>query len=50
MADAIGRNLQAVFKKCNAPAGEYHDEQGLGFEFKMAVPCDGHKDVAGDEK
>jgi hypothetical protein len=50
MADAVGRDLQAVFEKRDAPRDQDHGDQAGGFEFEVAVPCESHEDVGGDQQ
>ena len=49
-ADAVGRNLKAVFEEGYAPAqedGAYPCERMVA---QVAVPCVGHEDVGADEQ
>lgn len=45
MPEAVGRDLETIFKKGNQPAGHDHQKQGRLFILQMAVPGEGHKDV-----
>jgi len=38
VAPAIGRHLQDVFKKRDAPAHQDNEQQRFAFEFQVAVP------------
>ena len=55
-ADAVGRDLQAVFEEGYAPAQEYGAYPGEGMVAQVAVPGVGHEDVGtyeqdyGDER
>ena len=44
--DAIGRHLQYILKKCNAPADYDDEKKGFGVEiFQMPVPGESHKQI-----
>ena len=44
-ADAVGRDLEAVFEKGDAPAGDDDFPERLAAVFEVAVPGKGHEDV-----
>jgi len=44
-ADAVGRHLEAVLKKCNAPTDQNDLPQRLLAESQVAIPGEGHEDV-----
>ena len=52
VANAVGRNHEAVLQTGNEPRKEYHDKEWpIGghtcfVEFQVTVPCKRHKDVA----
>ena len=45
VADAVGRHLEAVFKKSDQPAGHNNQKKGRLLIFQVAVPGKSHKDV-----
>ena len=55
VANAVGRNHEAVLQTGNEPRKEYHDKEWpIGghtcfVEFQVAVPCKSHKDVAANQ-
>lgn len=55
-ADGVGGNHEAVFQKCQAPAGkDDKNQRPVGadvhfLELKVAVPGEGHKDIGTAEK
>jgi PLP dependent protein len=49
-ADAVGRNLEAVFEERDQPADHDHLPERFLAVFQVAVPCKGHKGVGEDEK
>ena len=55
-ADAVTRDLKAVFEEGNAPGEEYdqNERPSVGdvhfLEFQMSVPGEGHTDVRADQK
>jgi len=49
-ADAIGRDLEAVFKQGNGPTDEDHFPERLMAKAEVTVPGEGHEDVGDDEK
>src|ERR1017187_7160155 len=44
-APAVGRHLQDVFKKRDAPARQDDEQQRRAFEFQMAIPRERHENV-----
>jgi len=50
MADTVGRNLKAVFRKRYQPAYKDYPYKGFILEFQMAVPGKGHKDIGNRQK
>src|SRR5579859_5078048 len=49
-ADAVGRDLEAIFKQSNGPADEDHFPERLVAKAEMTVPGKGHEDVGDGEK
>jgi len=49
-ADAVGGDLEQVFKEGNAPTDEDDLPKGVLAVFQVAVPGEGHEDVGEDEK
>jgi hypothetical protein len=49
-ADAVGRNLEAVFEEGHAPTGDDDFPQSFTAIFEMTVPGEGHKDVGDEEQ
>ena len=49
-ADAVGRNLKAVFEEGYAPAQEYGAYPRKGMVAQVAIPCVGHEDIGADEQ
>ena len=45
VAPAVGRHLEDVFKKRDAPAHQNDEQQRFAFEFQMAVPRKRHEHV-----
>ncbi len=45
----VGRHLEQVFKKGNAPTHEDDKEQRLVLEFQMPIPREGHEDIRAGE-
>ena|ERR1700744_3653744 len=51
VADAVGGDLEAVFKQGNRPADQDDlGERGLFKPFEVTVPGDGHEDVGTDQQ
>jgi len=50
MPDAVGGNLEAIFKQSNAPAHKDHSQKRFAFELQMTVPCKGHKYVGKNQQ
>ena len=48
--DAVGRHLEAVFEKSDAPTDENDLPQRLLAELQVAIPGEGHEDVGEGEK
>lgn len=44
-ADTIGRHLEAIFEKGDAPTDQNHFPQGRGAVLEMAVPGECHKNI-----
>jgi len=49
-ADAIGRDLEAVFEQGNAPTDQDDLPERLVAKAEVTVPGEGHEDVGDDEK
>jgi hypothetical protein len=49
-ANAIRRNLEAVFEKSNSPAHQDHFPKSGSAEPEVAVPGKGHEDIRNGEK
>jgi hypothetical protein len=49
-ANAIGRDLEAIFEKSNSPTGENDFPESFAAVFEVTVPGEGHKDVGHGEK
>ena len=49
-ADAIGWDLEAVFKQGNGPTDEDHFPERLMAKAEVTVPGEGHEDVGDDEQ
>jgi hypothetical protein len=47
---AVGRHLQHIFKKRDAPAHHDDNQERLAFEFQVAVPGAGHEKVGANEQ
>jgi hypothetical protein len=45
VADAVGGNLKTILGKGDQPAYQNHQKYRFIFEFQVAVPREGHKDV-----
>jgi len=50
VADSVGRHLKTVLQKRNQPAAENHKKHRFVFEFQMAVPGKGHKDIGDSQQ
>ena len=50
VADAVGRNLQAVFEKGDQPTDEDDGYERRGLVFQMAVPGEGHENIRSEQK
>jgi hypothetical protein len=50
IADAIGRNLEAVFGEGDEPAHDNGGEKRRLSIFQVAVPRDGHEDVGANQE
>lgn len=49
VSPAIGRHLETIFEKGDAPAHDNHQPKRGAFIFQMAIPGDGHEYVGANE-
>ena len=50
VADPVGRHLEAVFKKGDAPAYQNDHPQLFHLELEVAIPGQGHEQVGADKQ
>src|SRR5580700_2274747 len=50
IADAVRRNLKAVFEESNKPAHNDHSNQRRLLVLQVAIPRDRHKDIGANEE
>jgi hypothetical protein len=49
-AHSIGRDLKAIFEKCDAPACEDDHPQRFRCVFQVPIPSEGHERIRNDEQ